>query len=130
MSVFVCHWGELQKFQGTIEQLKRFLARLGEFGLPGAVVDYDNRCFIAWNEAFLDRTGYSADEIRVLEPRTIILLGSDTEGSAPKETDDAKHKRFAVSDKSAQQNVSHSWLLGHGKKDHPSFSRSRDEGQS
>ena len=100
-----------------IEQLKRFLARLGEFGLPGAVVDYDNRCFIAWNEAFLDRTGYSADEIRVLEPRTIILLGSDTEGSAPKETDDAKHKRFAVSDKSAQQNVSHSWLLGHGKRE-------------
>jgi signal transduction histidine kinase len=79
-----------------IEQLKRLFARLGEFALPGAVVDYDHQCFVAWNEAFLDRTGFSAEEIRVLEPRTIILLGSDTEGSAPKETDDANHKRFAV----------------------------------
>jgi hypothetical protein len=91
-----------------IEQLKRFLARLGEFALPGAVVDYDNRGFVAWNKAFLDRTGYSADEIRVLEPRTIILLGSDTEGSAPKETDDANHKRFAV----ANARPSEAWRTG------------------
>jgi len=79
-----------------MEQLKRLCVRLEEFALPGAVVDYDNRCFVAWNKGFLDRTGYSADEIRVLEPHTIILLGSDTECSAPKDADDASDKFFAV----------------------------------
>jgi hypothetical protein len=62
-----------------MEQLKRLCARLQEFTLPSAVVDYENGRFVAWNKGFLDRTGYSTDEIRVLEPRTIILLGSDTE---------------------------------------------------
>jgi signal transduction histidine kinase len=79
-----------------IEQLKRLCARVGEFALPGAVVDYDNRCFVAWNKGFLDRTGYSADEIRVLDPRAIILLGSDTECWSPKEADAANGKFFAV----------------------------------
>jgi signal transduction histidine kinase len=79
-----------------MEQLKRLCARLEEFALPWAVVDYDNPCFVAWNKVFLERTGYSADEIRVLEPRTVILLGSGTEFSAPKEADDANHKRLAV----------------------------------
>ena len=64
--------------------------------MPWAVVDYDNRRFVAWNKGFLDRTGYSADEIRVLEPRTIILLGSDTECAAPKEADNANTQFFAV----------------------------------
>jgi len=79
-----------------MEQLKRLCARLQEFTLPWAVVDYDNGRFVAWNKGFLDRTGYSADEIPVLEAHTIILLGSDTECSAPKEADDAKDQFLAV----------------------------------
>jgi signal transduction histidine kinase len=58
---------------------------------------------VAWNKGFLDRTGYSADEIRVLEPRTIILLGSDTECAAPKEADDANAHIFAVAVRVANQ---------------------------
>jgi signal transduction histidine kinase len=79
-----------------MEQLKRLCARLQEFTLPWAVVDYDKARFVAWNKGFLDRTGYSADEIRVLEAHTIILLGSDTECSAPKEADDANDQFLAV----------------------------------
>lgn len=86
-----------------MEQLKRLCARLEEFALPWAIVDYDNRRFVAWNKGFLDRTGYSADEIRVLEPRTIILLGSDTECAAPKEADDANTQFFAVAVRVANQ---------------------------
>lgn len=86
-----------------MEQLKRLCARLEEFAWPWAVVDYDNRRFVAWNKGFLDRTGYSADEIRVLEPRTIILLGSDTECAAPKEADDANTQFFAVAVRVANQ---------------------------
>jgi hypothetical protein len=79
-----------------MEQLKRLCALLRDFASPGAVVDYDNQCFVSWNKGFLDRTGYSADEMRVLEPGTIILLGSDTECLAPKGTDNANDQFFAV----------------------------------
>jgi len=79
-----------------MEQLKRFCARLGDFASPGAVVDYDSRRFVAWNKAFLDRTGYSADEMPVLETGTIILSASDTECSAPKEAAGANDQFFAV----------------------------------
>ena len=57
----------------------RLCARLNEFALPRAIVDYEAKRFVAWNGRFLTLTGYSEEELQNLEPGKVLLLGSDSE---------------------------------------------------
>ena len=43
---------------------KTFCAALDQFGLPGAVAHLGTDSFVAWNQAFLNKTGFSTDAIR------------------------------------------------------------------
>jgi PAS domain-containing protein len=52
-----------------IAQLRRHLE---EFILPKAVADLDEQQFLAWNRAFLERTGYSEEELRALPPAQVF----------------------------------------------------------
>ena len=58
-----------------LAQLQQLCTRLNEFALPRAIVDFDRDCFIAWNVKFLERTGYSEEEIKILKPTELIALG-------------------------------------------------------
>ncbi len=50
-------------------------AVLNGFALPRAVVDFDKGAFVAWNPKFLERTGYSEDEIKSARPEELITFG-------------------------------------------------------
>ena len=56
-------------------ELKQLCFRLDESALPQAILDFNRRCFVAWNKNFLKSTGYSDDEIRILAPTEVIVLG-------------------------------------------------------
>jgi hypothetical protein len=43
--------------------------------LPRAIVDFDRHSFVAWNRRFLERTGYSEDEIRSARPEEFFTFG-------------------------------------------------------
>ena len=36
-------------------------------------MDFDLKCFVAWNNRFLARTGYSAEEIKSIQPEKIVI---------------------------------------------------------
>ena len=38
-------------------------------------MDFERRCFIAWNRRFLEQTGYSEDEIRSVKPEELLTFG-------------------------------------------------------
>ena len=57
------------------DEIARLGRNLDEFALPRALVDFTRQRFVAWNQTFLARTGYSEEEIRALKPEHLILQG-------------------------------------------------------
>jgi len=47
---------------------------LNEFALPRAIVDFERHCFIAWNQRFLEQTGYSEAEIKSVKPEELLAF--------------------------------------------------------
>jgi PAS domain-containing protein len=47
---------------------------LNEFALPRAIVDFERGSFVAWNKRFLERTGYSEDELKSAKPEELLTL--------------------------------------------------------
>ena len=58
----------------STQNLQEFCAVLNEFALPRAIVDFDRRSFVAWNSRFLERTGYSEDEIKSAKPEELFTF--------------------------------------------------------
>jgi hypothetical protein len=56
----------------STQNLQEFCTVLNEFALPRAIVDFERRCFIAWNRRFLEQTGYSEDEVKSLKPEELL----------------------------------------------------------
>ena len=48
----------------STQNLQEFCAVLNEFALPRAIVDFERHSFVAWNQRFLEWTGYSEDELK------------------------------------------------------------------
>jgi hypothetical protein len=48
---------------------------LNEFALPRAVVDFENRSFVAWNPKFLEYTGLTDDELRNSNSEGLLSFG-------------------------------------------------------
>ena len=53
---------------------------LDRFGLPRAVAHAGADTFIAWNQAFLDRTGFSAEAIRIAGINKRLTLAETVQG--------------------------------------------------
>jgi signal transduction histidine kinase len=56
-----------------VETLQKLCLHLNEFSLSRAIVDFDRKRFVAWNQRFLARTGYSEEEIKSIQPDKIVL---------------------------------------------------------
>jgi hypothetical protein len=67
-----------------IDTLQTLCVHLNEFALSRAIVDFDRKRFVAWNNRFLIRTGYSEDEIKSIEPDKIVIE-SNTRFTNPSE---------------------------------------------
>jgi hypothetical protein len=71
--------------------LQKVCAVLNEFALARAIVDFERRLFVAWNQRFLEQAGYSEDEIRSAKPEDLLAFGeswvplSDKEEGQPVE---------------------------------------------
>jgi hypothetical protein len=55
--------------------LQELCAVLNEFALARAIVDFEERSFVAWNPRFLECTGYYEDEIKSAKPEELLTLG-------------------------------------------------------
>jgi signal transduction histidine kinase len=53
---------------------QQFSNWINKSSLPRAIADFSNQRFIAWNTAFLERTGYSEARIKAIKPEEIIVL--------------------------------------------------------
>ncbi len=62
-------------------QLGQLCALFGDFDLARAVVDLEENSFVTWNRKFLELTGYSEEELRVLMPANLIVF--DQTASSP-----------------------------------------------
>ena len=59
-------------------ELQELCAGLEQFGLPSAIADLNEQCFIAWNAIFLEQTGFSEAEITTLTVgKTIVTSEPD-----------------------------------------------------
>jgi PAS domain-containing protein len=54
-------------------EIAKLSRHLQEFALPRAVADLTEQQFLAWNRAFLERTGYSEEELRALRPGQVLI---------------------------------------------------------
>jgi PAS domain-containing protein len=54
-------------------EIAKLSRHLEEFALPRAVADLAEQRFLAWNRAFLERTGYSEEELRALRPGQVFI---------------------------------------------------------
>jgi PAS domain-containing protein len=57
------------------QEAKAICDALDEFRLPRAIVHVEQDRFIAWNESFQERTGYSADALQVAHLKDLIVIG-------------------------------------------------------
>lgn len=48
---------------------------LNEFALPRAIVNFERRTFVAWNPKFLERTGFTEDEMKSSKPEELLIFG-------------------------------------------------------
>jgi len=78
-----------------IQALQKLCVHLNEFDLPRAIVDFDRKRFVAWNQKFLALTGYSEEDIKALGPESIILQ-SDLRFSSPAEGENAAAEFFPM----------------------------------
>jgi hypothetical protein len=57
------------------DKLQELCAVLDEFALPRAIVDFKRELIFAWNPTFLERTGFSEDEIKSSKPEELLTFG-------------------------------------------------------
>ena len=57
------------------ENLQQVCAVLNEFALPRAIVNFERRTFVAWNPKFLERTGFTEDEMKSSKPEELLIFG-------------------------------------------------------
>ena len=57
------------------ENLQQVCAVLNEFALPRAIVNFETRTFVAWNPKFLERTGFTEDEMKSSKPEELLIFG-------------------------------------------------------
>ena len=67
-------------------ELQELSSWIRNSSLPRAIADFSNQRFIAWNTAFLERTGYSEGRIKAIKPEEIIVL-SDSRFPLPSDND-------------------------------------------
>ena len=59
----------------STQKLQEFCAVLNEFALPRAIVDFERHSFVAWNSKFLERTGFSEDEMKSTRLDELLTFG-------------------------------------------------------
>ncbi len=67
------------------EDAKAICDVLNEFRLPRAILHLNRETFIAWNESFLERTGYSADHLHFAHHKDLIVF-SEADPDLPEST--------------------------------------------
>jgi hypothetical protein len=58
-------------------ELQQLSVWLNRSLLPRAIADFERQCFVAWNQTFLEWTGYSEGRIKVVRPEHIIVFGDE-----------------------------------------------------
>ena len=48
---------------------------LNKFALPRAIVNFEHLTFVAWNPKFLERTGFTEDEMKSSKPEELLIFG-------------------------------------------------------
>jgi hypothetical protein len=86
-----------------ITALQKLCVHLNEFALPRAIVDFGHKRFVAWNDKFLSRTGYSEEEIKTADPEKIIIEG-DSRFTNPDEGDNPSAEFVPVAIRVAKAN--------------------------
>jgi hypothetical protein len=87
-----------------IDTLQKLCVHLNEFALSRAIVDFDRKRFVAWNNRFLTRTGYSEEEIKSIQPDKIVIE-SDSRFSSPNEGDNPSAEFVPVAVRTATANA-------------------------
>jgi hypothetical protein len=59
----------------SAQNLQALCAVLNEFALPRAIVDFQRHSFVAWNQRFLEHTGFSEDEIKTSNAKELLTFG-------------------------------------------------------
>jgi hypothetical protein len=59
----------------STQNWQELCAVLNEFALPRAIFDFERQSFVAWNAKFLEKIGYSAEEIKSTAPAELLTLG-------------------------------------------------------
>jgi hypothetical protein len=57
------------------ENLQQVCAVLNGFALPRAIANFERRTFVAWNPKFLERTGFTEDEMKSSKPEELLIFG-------------------------------------------------------
>ena len=47
---------------------------MNEFALPRAILDFEHRSFLAWNQTFLEQIGYSEEELKSAKLEEVLTL--------------------------------------------------------
>jgi hypothetical protein len=87
-----------------IDGLQKLCYHLNEFALARAVVDFDHHRFVAWNQRFLSRTGYSQQQIKAIRSDKIIVE-SDTRFASPDEDDNPSAEFIPVAVRTGKATV-------------------------
>lgn len=58
----------------STQNLQEFCAVLNEFALPRAILDFEHRSFVAWNQTFLEQIGYSQEELKSAKLGEVLTL--------------------------------------------------------
>ena len=59
----------------STQKFQEFCAVLNQFALPRAIVDHERHSFVAWNSKFLERTGFSEDEMKSSRLDELLTFG-------------------------------------------------------
>src|SRR5580700_10162652 len=87
-----------------IDTLQKLCVHLNEFSFSRAIVDFDRKRFVAWNNRFLTRTGYSEEEIKSIQPDKIVIE-SDSRFSSRSEGDNPSAEFVPVAVRTATANA-------------------------
>jgi hypothetical protein len=87
-----------------IDTLQKLCVHLNEFSLSRAIVDFDRKRFVAWNDRFLTRTGFSEEEIKSIRPDKIVIE-SDGRFTSPNQDDNPSAEFVPVAVRTATANA-------------------------
>lgn len=73
----------------SLQKLQDLCAALDEFALPRAIVNFEQSSFVAWNPKFLEQTGYSQEEIKIIQLEEVLTVG-ESWSPLPDDTDSQK----------------------------------------